>query len=136
MAGVVGIVVYGLSFFAGGSEINSGRPDLASGLPSGEKVKVNASLQGMALAFGRLSASGADCNAVAAEVREVVGSPADVASSSGAGTDEGREVILQTVALLRQSLTSCLSGDRVTQVEAAKKGLALLERYGVVGGQS
>jgi hypothetical protein len=90
----------------------------------------------MASAFRKLGDPSADCDAVAAEIRRVVGSPADVAGASGAGSDEGREVILEAVALLRQSLTSCLGSDRSAQVQAAGEGEALLKRYGVMAGSS
>jgi hypothetical protein len=90
----------------------------------------------MATAFRQLSNPTANCDAVAAEVRRVVGSPAEVAELSGAGSDEGREVILEAVALLRWSLTACLGNDRSVQVKAAAEGEALLKRYGVLAGSS
>ncbi len=127
-AGIVGVGAFGVSKWFGSS---GNRPDLVAGLPTVERVKANASLQGMSDAFVRLSSPGADCQVVATEVRRVVGSPGDVASASGAGSDEGRESVLRAVALLRQSLTACVSGDTSAQMEAAKLGSALLQRYGI-----
>ena len=128
LTSVVGVGGFGMAKLLGGSK---DRPVLVSGLPEVERVKATASLQGMSDAFVRLSNAGVDCQAVAAEVRRVVGSPGEVASASGAGSDEGREAILQAVALLRQSLTACIAGDQSSQLTSAKAGSELLKRYGI-----
>jgi hypothetical protein len=139
LVGLIALGVYGVPRLFAGSRIspNSPRvPDLSAGLPKVERERASKSLVGMATAFRQLGNPSANCDAVAAEVRRVVGSPAEVAESSGAGSDEGREVILEAVALLRESLTACLGNDRLVQVKAAAEGEALLKRYGVLAGSS